>query len=96
MGTGSQAHVLRLTAGGRILGERTAVVLLTGSCATRHPDAGTILNIPRLGIRLGAQVPAEIGDDRQRFTDARGPKAYASASPVVRASGKMPGITRRG
>ena len=31
---------------------------------------------------------AEIGDDRARFADARGLKAYAGAAPVTRASGK--------
>jgi transposase len=33
-------------------------------------------------------VLAEIGDDRTRFADARGLKAYAGAAPVTRASGK--------
>lgn len=38
---------------------------------------------------------AEIGDDRSRFADARGLKAYAGASPITRASGKKSSITRR-
>lgn len=38
---------------------------------------------------------AELGDDRHRFADARGLKAYADASPVTRASGKKSSITRR-
>lgn len=38
---------------------------------------------------------AEIGDDQQRFADARGLKAYAGASPITRASGKKSSITRR-
>jgi hypothetical protein len=33
-------------------------------------------------------VLAELGDDRSRFTDARGIKADAGAAPVTRASGK--------
>jgi len=33
-------------------------------------------------------VLAEIGDDRSRFHDAKGLKAYAGAAPVTRASGK--------
>jgi transposase len=33
-------------------------------------------------------VLAELGDDRSRFVDARGVKAYAGAAPVTRASGK--------
>ena len=31
------------------------------------------------------RVPAEIGDDRPRFTDARALKAYAGSVPVTRA-----------
>jgi transposase len=61
----------------------------------RHPDAEIILSFPGLGVQLGARVLAEIGDDRNRFADARGLKAYAGSSPVTRASGKKSSITRR-
>ncbi|WP_329297056.1 IS110 family transposase [Streptomyces pseudovenezuelae] len=61
----------------------------------QHPDAEIILSFPGLGVQLGARVLAEIGDDRQRFADARGLKAYAGASPITRASGKKSSITRR-
>ncbi|WP_240107760.1 IS110 family transposase [Streptomyces sp. MUM 203J] len=61
----------------------------------RHPDSEIILSFPGLGIQLAARVLAEIGDDRTRFADARGLKAYAGASPVTRASGKKSNITRR-
>ncbi|WP_406430111.1 IS110 family transposase [Streptomyces sp. NBC_00631] len=61
----------------------------------QHPDAEIILSFPGLGIQLGARVLAEIGDDRRRFADARGLKAYAGASPITRASGKKSSITRR-
>ncbi|MFI0765659.1 IS110 family transposase [Streptomyces sp. NPDC021218] len=61
----------------------------------QHPDAGILLSFPGLGIQLAARVLAEIGDDRTRFADARGLKAYAGASPVTRASGKKSSITRR-
>ncbi|MFD0264914.1 IS110 family transposase [Kitasatospora indigofera] len=61
----------------------------------RHPDAEVILSFPGLGNQLGARVLAELGDDRNRFADARGLKAYAGASPVTRASGKKSSITRR-
>ncbi len=54
-----------------------------------------ILSFPGLGIQLGARILAEIGDDRKRFADARGLKAYAGASPITRASGKKSSITRR-
>ncbi|MEE1806505.1 IS110 family transposase [Streptomyces sp. BE133] len=61
----------------------------------QHPDAEIILSFPGLGTQLGACVLAEIGDDRTRFADARGLKAYAGASPITRASGKKSSITRR-
>ncbi|MGX1886966.1 IS110 family transposase [Streptomyces sp. NPDC055287] len=61
----------------------------------QHPDAEIILSFPGLGTQLGARVLAEIGDDRNRFADARGLKAYAGASPITRASGKKSSITRR-
>ncbi|GGT51684.1 mini-circle putative transposase for IS117 [Streptomyces kurssanovii] len=61
----------------------------------QHPDAEIILSFPGLGTQLGARVLAELGDDRTRFADARGLKAYAGASPITRASGKKSSITRR-
>lgn len=61
----------------------------------QHPDAEIILSFPGLGVQLGARVLAEIGDDKTRFADARGLKAYAGASPITRASGKRSSITRR-
>ncbi|KAB7847695.1 IS110 family transposase [Streptomyces mobaraensis] len=61
----------------------------------QHPDADILLSFPGLGVQLGARVLAEIGDDRQRFADARGLKAYAGSSPITRASGKKSSITRR-
>lgn len=53
-----------------------------------HPDAEIITSFPGLGPLSGARVLAEIGDDRSRFADARGLKAYAGAAPVTRASGR--------
>ncbi|TDU67041.1 IS110 family transposase [Streptomyces sp. KS 21] len=61
----------------------------------QHPDAEVILSFPGLGTQLGARVLAEIGDDRTRFADARGLKAYAGSSPITRASGKKSAIARR-
>jgi transposase len=62
---------------------------------SQHPDAGIITSFPGIGALTGARVLAEIGDDRSRFTDARGLKAYAGAAPVTRASGKTRSVTRR-
>ena len=61
----------------------------------QHPDAEILLSFPGLGIQLAARILAEIGDDRTRFADARGLKAYAGSSPITRASGKKSSITRR-
>lgn len=61
----------------------------------QHPDAEILLSFPGLGIQLAARILAEIGDDRGRFADARGLKAYAGSSPITRASGKKSSITRR-
>ncbi|MGG2460094.1 IS110 family transposase [Streptomyces sp. RGM 3693] len=61
----------------------------------QHPDAEIILSFPGLGVQIGARVLAEIGDDRMRFADARGLKAYAGSSPITRASGKKSSIHRR-
>lgn len=47
----------------------------------QHPDAEIILSFPGLGVQLGARVLAEIGDDKARFADARGLKAYAVPRP---------------
>ena len=38
---------------------------------------------------------AETGDDRSRFQDAKGLKAYAGAAPITRASGKTTAVTHR-
>jgi len=61
----------------------------------QHPDAEIILSFPGLGAQLGARMLAEIGDDRNRFTNARGLKAYAGSAPITRASGKKRYVGRR-
>ena len=43
----------------------------------------------------GARVLAEIGDDRTRFADARGLKAFAGSAPITRASGKKTVVLHR-
>jgi transposase len=61
----------------------------------QHPDHQTITSFPGLGDQIGARVLAEIGDDRNRFTDARSLKAYAGSAPITRASGRSITITHR-
>jgi hypothetical protein len=60
-----------------------------------HPDAAIITSMPGLADLTGARVLAEIGDDRNRFADARGLKAYAGSAPVTRASGKSTAVLHR-
>jgi transposase len=61
----------------------------------RHPDAETITSFPGLGMLTGARVLAEIGDDRSRFAQARGLKAFAGSAPITRASGKKTVVLHR-
>ena len=61
----------------------------------QHPDAAIISSFPGLGTVLGARLLGEIGDDRARFTDARGLKAFAGTAPVTRASGMKTVVTMR-
>ena len=68
---------------------------LSPGLLTLHPDAGIITSFPGLGALTGARVLAEIGDDRSRFADAKGLKAYAGGAPVTRASGKSTSVTHR-
>lgn len=61
----------------------------------QHPDAQIMVSFPGLGLLTGARVLAEIGDDRARFADARGLKAYAGSAPITRASGKKKVVLHR-
>ncbi|GAA0270180.1 IS110-like element IS117 family transposase [Actinomadura nitritigenes] len=61
----------------------------------KHPDYEVITSFPGLGDLSGARVLAELGDDRDRFTNARCLKAYAGSAPVTRASGRSQLITHR-
>lgn len=61
----------------------------------QHPDAEIITSFPGLGNLAGARVLAEIGDDRTRFADARGLKAFAGSAPITRASGKKTVVLHR-
>ncbi len=54
----------------------------------QEPDHRVSTSFPGLGEATGARVLAEIGDDRGRFADARGLKAFAGSAPVTRASGR--------
>jgi transposase len=53
-----------------------------------HPAAAVVTSMPGAGALTGARLLAEIGDDQDRFPDARALKAFAGAAPITRASGK--------
>lgn len=61
----------------------------------QHPDAAIITSFPGLGHLTGARVLAEVGDDRRRFAEPRGLKAFAGSAPITRASGKKIVVTQR-
>ena len=61
----------------------------------QDPDAGITTSFPGIGALAGARGLAEIGDDRSRFQDAKGLKAYAGAAPITRASGKSRSVAHR-
>jgi transposase len=54
-----------------------------------HDRSTVIASFPGVGALTGARLLAEIGDDPDRFVDARALKAYAGAAPITRASGKV-------
>jgi len=51
--------------------------------------------LPRSGSTNAAQLLAELGDDRRRFTDADHLAAEASVTPITHASGKHRGVAFR-
>jgi transposase len=60
-----------------------------------HPDHAIITSFPGLGEVTGARLLGEIGDDRDRFADARALKAYAGSAPVTRSSGRHHAVVHR-
>jgi transposase len=68
---------------------------VTAEHFARHPDAEIITSLPGFGPTTGARLLAEIGDDRDRFANARALKAYAGSAPVTRASGKSTTVMHR-
>jgi transposase len=85
-GQQARALLLQLDAAVRATGQLLAAA---EAAFLEHPDAEIITSFPGLGTITGARVLAELGDDRDRFTDPRALKAYAGAAPVTRASGKV-------
>ena len=85
MGRQTLALVMQLDAACRAADELAEAA---GAAFAEHPDAEILTSFPGIGPVTGARVLGEIGDDRARFPDARGLKAYAGSAPVTIASGK--------
>lgn len=92
MGKQTQALVQQLDAACRSVDDLAAA---TEAAFLTHPDAEIITSFPGLSVMSGARVLAEVGDDRDRFADARALKAYAGAAPVTRASGRSHVVVAR-
>jgi transposase len=92
MGRQAQALLGQLDAACTAAGDLEQAVI---ESFNQHPDAGIITSFPGLGALTGARVLAETGDDRSRFADAKGLKAYAGAAPITRASGKTTAVLHR-
>lgn len=60
-----------------------------------HADSTIFESLPRAGRRLAPRLLAEIGDDRQRYTDTASLQALAGTSPVIFQSGTYARIHRR-
>lgn len=61
----------------------------------QHPDADIYLSLPGLSDVLGARVLGELGDDPERFADAKSRRNYAGTSPLTKASGKKKVVLAR-
>jgi transposase len=92
MGTQTSAHLRALNAAVTNITELEQAMI---AAFDQHPDAEIITSFPGLGPVLGARLLGEIGDDRSRFHDAKGFKAFAGTAPVTRASGRKRSVTRR-
>lgn len=61
----------------------------------QHPDGPLLRSLPRSGQVNAAQILAELGDDRARFTTPEQLAAEAGVAPVTHASGKHRGVAFR-
>ncbi|MFD7007564.1 IS110 family transposase [Rhodococcus jostii] len=60
-----------------------------------HPDADIYRSLPGLGVKLGARVLGEFGDDPDRYTTTKSRRNYAGTSPLTIASGKKRAVLAR-
>lgn len=62
---------------------------------SQHPDGSLIQSLPRTGSVNAAQILAELGDDRARFSTAAQLAAEGGLAPVTHASGKHHAVVFR-
>lgn len=60
-----------------------------------HADSQIFASLPRAGKRLAPRLLAELGDDRDRYQDARSLQALAGTAPVLYQSGTYQKAHRR-
>jgi transposase len=68
---------------------------LIAALLAQHPDGHIIQSFPRTGTTNAAQILAELGDDRLRFTSDDQLAAEAGVAPVTYTSGKHRGVASR-
>lgn len=61
----------------------------------QHPDGEILQSFPRAGTTNAAQILAELGEDRRRFTSDQQLAAEAGVAPITRESGKHRGVSFR-
>jgi len=54
-----------------------------------HPDSHLFGSLPGAGAKLAPRLLGEIGDQRERFTDANALQCYAGTAPVTLRSGQI-------
>jgi transposase len=62
------------------------------AAVAHHRDGAVVTSFPRSGQINAAQILAELGDDRRRFTSADHLAAEAGVAPITRESGKSRGV----
>ena len=61
----------------------------------RHPDSGLFKSLPGAGERNAPRLLTEIGDNRDKHSDADSLQCEAGTSPVTRSSGKIRTVMMR-
>jgi len=71
-----------------LVGQLQVLTAAVEHAVTAHPDGLVVTSLFRTGRVCAAQILAELGDDRARFTSAEHLAAEAGVAPITRESGK--------